>query len=73
MDKFKRILAIGALLAMAVFLMATVVLMITGQLGQKPGWVYGPLTGFLAMGLTSLLINYLQKRAAKAKAEDQTP
>lgn len=68
-NRIKRILAVLALLSMAVFLVAVVVLMVTGQLGQQPGWIYGPMTVFLALGLTSLLINWLQKKAEEQKQE----
>lgn len=70
-DKIKRILAILALICAAVFVVAVIVLMILGQLNQQPGWIYGPMTGFLILGLTSLLINWLQKKAAERKQESQ--
>ena len=70
-DKIKRILAILALLCFAVFIVAVIVLMIIGQLSQHPGWIYGPMSCFLALGLTTLLINWLQKKAAEHKQESE--
>lgn len=70
-DKIKRILAILALVCAAVFTIAVMVLMIMGQLSQHPGWIYGPMTCFLALGLTALLINWLQKKAAEHKAQQE--
>lgn len=70
-DKIKRILAILALLCAAVFVTAIIVLTITGQLEAQRGWVYGPMTVFLMLGLTALLINWLQKKAAEAKKESE--
>lgn len=71
-DKIKRILAILALACMAVFLGAVMVLLITGQLGQHPVWIYGPLSCFLLLGLTSILINWLQKKAAEEKQKQES-
>lgn len=70
-DKIKRILAILALLCAAVFVVAVIVLTITGQLYAQSGWIYGPMSCFLALGLTALLINWLQKKAAERKQESQ--
>ena len=70
-DKIKRILAIAALLCAAVFIVAILVLMVMGQLSQHPGWIYGPMSCFLALGLTTLLINWLQKKAAEQKAQQE--
>lgn len=70
-DKIKRILAILALICAAVFVAAVIILTITGQLAAQRGWVYGPLTAFLMLGLTSLLINWLQKKAAERKQESE--
>ena len=68
-DKIKRILAIAALLCAAVFILAVIILTVTGQLAAQRIWVYGPLTVFLMLGLTALLINWLQKKAAEQKEE----
>ena len=70
-DKIKRILAIAALLCAAVFIVAVIVLAITGQLFTQSGWVYGPMTVFLMLGLTALFINWLQKKAAERKQESE--
>lgn len=71
MDMFKRILAILALLSMLVFVVAVLVLLATGSLAANPGWIYGPMTCFLMFGLTSLLINWLMKRAAEARRKQE--
>ena len=70
-DKIKRILAILALVCAAVFTVAVIVLMFMGQLSEHPGWIYGPMSCFLALGLTALLINWLQKKAAEHRQEAQ--
>ena len=70
-DKIKRVLAILALLCAAVFTIAVVVLMVMGQLSEHPIWIYGPMSCFLALGLTALLINWLQKKAAEHKAQQE--
>lgn len=71
MDMLKRILAILALISMAVFVVAVLVLLFTGQLAAQPGWIYAPLTCFLMFGLTSLLINWLMKRAEEARKKQE--
>ncbi len=68
-DKIKRILAILALLSALVFVAAVIILTITGQLAAQSGWVYGSMSVFLMLGLLSLLINWLQKKAAERKQE----
>lgn len=70
-DKIKRILAILALISFAVFIAAVIVLAITGQLFTQSGWIYGPMTVFLMLGLTSLFINWLQKKIAERKQQEQ--
>lgn len=70
-DKIKRILAILALLSAAVFVVAVIVLTVMGQLSQQMGWVYGPMSVFLMLGLTALLINWLQKKAAEYREKQQ--
>lgn len=69
-NQVKRILAILALISAAVFVGAVIILTITGQMQAQSGWVYGSMSVFLALGLTSLLINWLQKKAAERKQED---
>lgn len=71
-DTIKRILAILALISAAVFVAAVIILTITGQLATQPGWIYGSMSVFLMLGLLSLLINWLQKKAAERK-EEQNP
>lgn len=71
-DTIKRILAILALISAAVFVVAVIILTITGQLATQPGWIYGSMSVFLMLGLLSLLINWLQKKAAERK-EEQNP
>ena len=68
-DTIKRILAILALISAAVFVVAVITLTITGQLAAQPGWIYGSMSVFLMLGLLSLLINWLQKKAAERKQE----
>ena len=68
-DTIKRILAILALISAAVFVVAVIILTITGQLAAQPGWIYGSMSVFLMLGLLSLLINWLQKKAAERKQE----
>ena len=68
-DTIKRILAILALISAAVFVVAVIILTIIGQLATQPGWVYGSMSVFLMLGLLSLLINWLQKKAAEHKQE----
>lgn len=70
-DKLKRILALLALACAAVFILSVVVLTITGQLAEQSGWVFGSMSVFLALGLTTLLINWLQKRFAQQKVKDE--
>lgn len=70
-DKIKRILAILALISFAVFIAAVIVLAITGQLFTQSGWIYGPMTVFLMLGLTSLFINWLQNKIAERKQQEQ--
>lgn len=69
-DKCKRILAVLALACAAVFIVSVVVLTVMGQLVEKSGWVLGSMSVFLALGLTALLINWLQKRAAQQKQDE---
>lgn len=68
-NQVKRILAILALISAAVFIGAVIILTVTGQMQAQSGWVYGSMSVFLALGLTSLLINWLQKKAAERKQE----
>ena len=68
-DTIKRILAVLALISAAVFVVAVIILTITGQLAAQPGWIYGSMSVFLMLGLLSLLINWLQKKAAEHKQE----
>lgn len=68
-NTIKRILAVLALLSAAVFVAAVVVLLITGTLQEQMVWVYAPMACFLMLGLTSLLINWLQKKIAEARRE----
>ena len=70
-DKIKRVLAILALISFAVFIVAVIILAITGQLFTKSGWIYGPMTVFLMLGLTSLFINWLQKKIAERNQQEQ--
>ena len=69
LNKIKRILAVLALLSAAVFVAAVVVLLIAGTLQEQMVWVYAPMACFLMLGLTSLLINWLQKKIAEARQE----
>jgi len=71
MDRVKRVLALLSLASMGVFVIACVVLMILGQLQQQNMWIYGPMAAFLLFGLPSLLIDWLQKRAAKQKQQEE--
>ena len=66
-NTIKRILAVLALLSAAVFVVAVVVLLIAGTLREQMVWVYAPMACFLMLGLTSLLINWLQKKIAEAR------
>ncbi|MBE5803856.1 MAG: hypothetical protein E7316_05020 [Clostridiales bacterium] len=68
-DKIKRVLAILALISAAVFVVAVIILTIAGQLQAQRAWVYGQMTVFLLLGLTALLINWLQNRAAEHSKE----
>lgn len=68
-NTIKRILAVLALLSAAVFVAAVVVLLIAGTLQEQMVWVYAPMACFLMLGLTSLLINWLQKKIAEARQE----
>ena len=68
-NTIKRILAVLALLSAAVFVAAVVVLLIAGALQEQMVWVYAPMACFLMLGLTSLLINWLQKKIAEARQE----
>lgn len=69
-NTIKRILAVLALLSAAVFVVAVVVLLIAGTLQEQMVWVYAPMACFLMLGLTSLLINWLQKKITEARQED---
>lgn len=69
-DKCKRVLAVLALACAAVFIVSVVVLTVMGQLVEKSGWVFGSMSVFLALGLTALLINWLQKRAVQQKQDE---
>ena len=71
-DTIKRILAILALISAAVFVVTVIILTVTSQLAAQPGWIYGSMSVFLMLGLLSLLINWLQKKAAERK-EEQNP
>lgn len=68
-NTIKRILAVLALLSAAVFVAAVVVLLIAGTLQEQMVWVYAPMACFLMLGLTSLLINWLQKKIAEVRQE----
>ena len=68
-NTIKRNLAVLALLSAAVFVAAVVVLLIAGTLQEQMVWVYAPMACFLMLGLTSLLINWLQKKIAEARQE----
>ena len=70
-NTINRILAILALISAVIFVGAVIVLTILGQLEAQRGWVYGPMSVFLMLGLTSLLINWLQKKAAERKEESE--
>ena len=70
-NKVKKILAIAGLAAAAVFVVSILVLMVSGYNVTIASWVYGSLAVFLVLGLTALLINYLQKRAEEAKQEKE--
>lgn len=70
MDRVKRILAVISLLCMAAFVVCCVVLLAMGQLQQQMGWIYGTMAAFLLFGLPALLIDWLQKRAARQKAQE---
>lgn len=70
-NTIKRILAILALISAVIFVGAVIVLTILGQLEAQRAWVYGPMSVFLMLGLTSLLINWLQKKAAERKEESE--
>lgn len=67
----KRVLAILALISAAVFVLSVVVLTIAGQLVEQSGLVFGSLSVFLALGLTVLLINWLQKQFARRQEQDK--
>ena len=69
LNKIKRILAVLALLSAAVFVVAVIGLLIAGTLQEQLAWVYGPMACFLMLGLTALLINWLQKKIAEARQE----
>ena len=69
-NQVKRILAILSLISAVVFVGAVIILTITGQMQAQSAWVYGSMSVFLALGLTALLINWLQKKAAERKQED---
>ncbi|MDO4484150.1 MAG: hypothetical protein Q4C54_06895 [Clostridia bacterium] len=69
-NKVKKLLALLALACMVVFVVAVIVLMVQRTLAENLAWVITPMSLFLLFGLTSILINYLQERAA-AKAEKE--
>lgn len=69
-DTCKRVLALLALACAAVFILSVVILTATGQLVEQSGWVFGSMSVFLALGLTALLINWLQKRAQQRKQDE---
>ena len=71
MNQVKKILAYLALASMAVFILAVLVMLLTGQLGQYPAWIYGPLAAFLMFGLTALLIRKLQQFAEEKRREQE--
>lgn len=70
-DKCKRVLALLALACAAVFILSVVVLTITGKLAEQSGWIFGSMSVFLALGLTTLLINWLQKQAAAHREQSK--
>ena len=71
MNIIKKALAWVGLAAMAVFIIATVVLFVSGKLAENLVWIYAPLSVFLIAGLGALLIRYLQERAERARQEQQ--
>lgn len=74
MDMIKRVLALLALASMGVFIIAVLILFATHQLAAHMGWVYGPMAAFLAFGLLSLAIRFLQRsrqQAAEARKATQ--
>jgi len=71
MNQFKRILSILALMCMAVFIVAVIVLFAMGKLAEHPVWVYGPMGAFLVLGLLTLAIHKLQQYAEEKRLEQE--
>ena len=69
MTAVKKVSAIIALLAMAVFIAATVTLLLTGHIAVRSAWVYVPMTVFLFFGVLSIIIDRMQKRAEEARKQ----
>lgn len=68
MEMIKKLLAWAALACMAVFIVAVVVLTVSGTLQANFAWAGIPLTLFLLLGGCSLLIRWTQQQIAEKKA-----
>lgn len=70
-NQIKRVLAVAALIAAAVFIGMNVYLLVTGQIVGKGNLILFPLSVFLMLGLLTLGINWLQNLKRKAEQEKQ--
>ena len=69
MNTLKRILAILALIAAAVFLVMMVYLLIVGQIRERFNLVLIPMCVFLGLGVITLAIHWLQNLKKQAREE----
>ena len=69
MNTLKRVLAILALIAAAVFLVMMVYLLIVGQIQERFSLVLIPMCVFLGLGVLTLAINWLQNLKKQAQEE----
>jgi len=71
MNQFKRIISILALICMAVFIVAVILLFAMGKLAEYPVWIYGPMGAFLVFGLLALAIHKIQQLAEEKRREQE--
>ena len=70
-ETVKKVLAILALLCVAVFVITVILFTASGRLAENLMWVIGSLSAFLALGLTTLAIRWLQDRKARELEEER--
>lgn len=71
LNHIKRIMSVLALVCMAVFVVAVPVLLVMGKLVEWSAWVIGPFCAFLILGMATLGLNWLMKKLAEKRGEQE--